>query len=98
MQQEWDDLDRVIEESFENVKISDSYNYKLMAKMKKKKQKQVKNQSYTFAFSLILAGFLIMFIYTSDIQYKFIDIQSRIKTDITMLQSNINIFYILKGE
>lgn len=96
MQQEWDDLDRIIEESFEDVKISDSYNYKLMARMKKKKQ--VRNQSYTFAFSLILAGFLIMFMYTSDVQYKLIDMQLKIKTDITMLQSNFNIFNILKGE
>lgn len=96
MQQEWDDLDIVIEESFENVKISDDYNYKLMTKMKKKKQ--VRNQSYTFAFSLILAGFLIMFMYTSDIQYKLIDIQCRIKSDVTMLQSNINIFNYFKGE
>lgn len=96
MQQEWDDLDRAIEESFEDVKISDSYNYKLMAKMKRKKQ--VRNQSYTAAFSLILAGFLIMFMYTSDMQYRLIDIECRIKSNITMLQSNFNIFNNLKGE
>lgn len=96
MQQEWDDLDRVIEESFEDVKISDSYNYRLMAKMKRKKQ--VRNQSYTTAFSLILAGFLIMFMYTSDMQYRLIDIECRIKSNITTLQSNFNIFNNLKGE
>lgn len=96
MQQEWDDLDRVIGESFEDVKVSENYNYKLMSKMKRKKQ--VRNQSYTFAFSLILAGFLIMFMYTSDMQYKLIDIQCRIKSDITMLQSNFNIFNNIKGE
>lgn len=96
MQQEWDDLDRVIEESFEDIKISDSYNYKLMAKMKKKKQ--VRNQSYTFAFSLILAGFLIMFMYTSDMQYRLIDVECRIKSNITMFQSNFNIFNNIKGE
>lgn len=96
MQQEWDDLDRVIEESFEDVKISDSYNYRLMAKMKRKKQ--VRNQSYTAAFSLILAGFLIMFMYTSDMQYRLIDIECRIKSNITTLQSNFNIFNNLKGE
>lgn len=96
MQQEWDDLDKAIEDSFEDVKISDNYNYKLMARMKKKKQ--VKNQSYTFAFSLILAGFLIMFMYTSDIQYRLIDIQCRIKSDITMFQSNFNIINSLRGE
>lgn len=96
MRQEWDDLDRLIEESFEDVKISESYNYRLMAKMKGKKQ--TRNQSFTFAFSLILAGFLIMFTYTSDVQYKLIDMQFKIKTNITMLQSNFNIFNILKGE
>lgn len=96
MQQEWDDLDKVIEESFEDVKISNNYNYKLMARMKNKKQ--VRNQSCTFAFSLILAGFLIMFMYTSDVQYKLINMQLRIKSDMTMLQSNFNIFNNFKGE
>jgi hypothetical protein len=96
MQQEWDDLDRLIENSNEEIRVSDSYNYKLMSKMKRKKQ--VRNQSYTFAFSLIMAGFLIMFMYTSDIQYKLVDIQCRIKSNVTFLQSNINILNNLRGE
>lgn len=96
MQQEWDDLDMIIKESFDDIKVSDSYNYILMKKMKNKKQ--VRNQNYTFAFSLILAGFLILFMFTSDMQYRLIDIECRIKSDITMIQNNFNIFDSVKGE
>jgi hypothetical protein len=95
MQQEFDVLDKLIEDSREEVKLSSNYNHLLMAKMKKKQQS--KNQSYTFAFSLILAGFLLMFIYTSDFQYKLFDMQCKIKSDISVFQDNFKLFNI-KGE
>lgn len=96
MQQKWDDLDRTIAESFEFVEVDDNYNRRLLKKVNKKKHDTA--QRYAFAFSLILAGFFLMFIYTSNLQYKFYDIQSKIRTNILAISVNNDYFKNIFGE
>lgn len=88
MQQGWDDIDRLITDSFEDVNISNDYNCRLMAKMHKGSRSRIQN--YTAAFSLIMAGFLIMFMYTADLQYKIFDMQYRVKTHVLSIEYNLN--------
>lgn len=96
MQQKWDDLDKIIANSFEMVDVDENYNKRLLKKIDSKKHES--SQRYTFAFSLIFAGFLLMFIYTSNFQYKIYDIQCKIKTNIMSIRLNNDYFKNIFGE
>lgn len=96
MQQKWDGLDNTIAKSFEMIEISEGYNKRLLKKIEDKKYES--SQRYTFAFSLILAGFLLMFVYTSNLQYKICDIQSKIMTNIMSIHISNDYLRNILGE
>jgi hypothetical protein len=86
MSQEWDDLDRIIGESEEEVVLSSDYEKRLMEMAIRANTER--DQSYIGAFSLILAGLMALFIYTSDIQYKMANIQARARVELIQLQND----------
>ena len=96
MQQEWDNLDGIIKNSFEDIYAGKNYNSILMSKIYKKKK--IKEKNYSAAFSLIIAGFMFSFIYTSNIGYKYFNMQYEIKTELALIQQDLNSILNLIGE
>ena len=84
MHTEKDDLDKLIINSFEEKELSDSYNANLLNKLSTDKSKR--NQEFIGAFSLIMAGFMAIFIYTSGVQYRFIELEVKVKSRILSIQ------------
>jgi hypothetical protein len=101
-----DDLDKLIADSFEAIKIDSfidknnnngySYNSKLLSRLHE--EKTPGKWFRTAAVSLITAGILIGFMYTSDIQYQVTSIECKIKTDFAIMKDNIDIGKIILGE
>lgn len=96
MQQKWDDLDSIIMNSFEDIDAGSNYNSILMSKIYKKKR--AREKSYSAAFSLIIAGFMFAFIYTSNIGYRYFNIQYEIKTEFALVQNDFKSILNLYGE
>jgi capsular polysaccharide biosynthesis protein len=86
MQEKWDDLDRLILNSFEECQLSSNYNEKLMRKFQKTKR----NSIDIAAMSLIVAGFVMMIVISTNLQYKIIKTQYRLKTEIMVVQYKYN--------
>ena len=92
MQQKWDDLDELISGSSVEIETKNSYNYKLNLKMNAhNKYNTQTRQRNIAAISLIMAGFMLMFIYTSNIKYKVTDLEFQMKTSISTIKYNLNI-------
>lgn len=96
MQQGYNDLDVLIQNSFEEVSISEDYNNKLLFKLNRKESKN--NQINILAFSLIMAGMLLIFMYTSDVGFKLVNAQCRIKVELSSLANHFDIFKFILGE
>jgi hypothetical protein len=86
MQEKWDDLDEVILNSFEECELSSNYNEKLMSKLYKTK----KDSMNIPAMSLIVAGLTMIIIISTNMQYKIIRTQYRLKTEIMVVQYKYN--------
>ncbi|EYE87811.1 hypothetical protein Q428_11430 [Fervidicella metallireducens AeB] len=95
MQQEWDDIDELIKNSFEDFKITSDYNERLRDKAKIKVNKVGKP---IIGYSLITAGILLMFLYTSDIQLKIIDAQIKFRSEFATVENILKIDKIFLGE
>ncbi|QCX32969.1 hypothetical protein FDN13_04175 [Caloramator sp. E03] len=74
MQQEWDDLDRLIALSFEGIDVKEDYNVKLLNKINKNSQRYVVS-NYIPALSFIAAGFLLLITYASNLQYNIYNLE-----------------------
>lgn len=96
MQQGWDDLDKAILNSAPDIEVDKSYNYKLKARIKRKNC--IKSQSRTAAYSLIMAGFMLFIMYTSNVQYEILDIKYKVETEVLMFVNNFNFENIFLGE
>jgi hypothetical protein len=96
LQQGWDDLDRTILNSAPDIEVDRNYNYKLRAKINKRNY--VKNQSRSAAYSLIMAGFMLFIMYTSNVQYEILDIKYKVETEVLMFINNFNFENIFLGE
>ncbi|MGH4125966.1 MAG: hypothetical protein ACREV6_23925 [Clostridium sp.] len=86
MQENWDDLDRLILNSFEECETTNNYNEKLMSKLQKTK----KNSIDIPAMSLIVAGLTMIMIISTNLQYKIINTQYKLKTEIMVVQYKYN--------
>jgi hypothetical protein len=86
MQEKWDDLDRLILNSFEECELSSNYNEKLMDKLQINK----KNSINIPAMSLIVAGLTMIMIVSTNLQYKIIKTQYTFKTEIMVMQYKYN--------
>lgn len=86
MQEKWDELDRMILNSFEERELSSNYNENLMSKLQKPK----KDSMNIPAMSLILAGLTMIMIINTNLQYKIIKTQYRLKTEIMVVEYKYN--------
>jgi hypothetical protein len=99
MGQEWDPIDKIILESKQDFHEGSDYNDRLLNKLKNKSE--ITEQRFIGGFSLIMAGFLTIFMYTSGIQYKLINIQTRARSQIITFHqyyNNLEILKLLIGE
>ena len=100
MDQKRDDLDRLIENSFEEIPVDgsfgDQYNINLLSKLHGEKRQIPRFR--TAAVSLIAAGFLLGFIYSSGALYSMTKFQCKIKTDFVIMKNSINIEKYFLGE
>lgn len=98
MQEKWDDLDRLILNSFEECELNSNYNEKLMNKLSKPKKSLINIP----AMSLIVAGITMIIIISTNLQYKIIKTQYRFKTEIMLAQykynENIDVLKHLMGD
>lgn len=95
MQQEWDDIDELIIDSFEDFKITPEYNKRLRDKVLTKGNKVGKP---IIGYSLITAGILLMFLYTSDIQSRLMDAQIKFRSEFVTVENILKIDKIFLGE
>jgi len=86
MQEKWDDLDKLILDSFEECELSSNYNEKLMSKLQKSKRDSINIP----AMSLIIAGLVMIMVISTNLQYKIIKTQYRLKTEIMVMQYKYN--------
>lgn len=92
MQQKWDDLDELIKDSSVEIETKGNYNYKLLSKMNTQKKYDVRaRQRSVAAISLIMAGFMLMFIYTTDIKYRVTNLECQMKASISTLKYNFDL-------
>lgn len=93
MQQEWDDLDRLIASSFEDINIKEDYNVRLLNKINKNSQRYVVS-NYIPALSFITAGFLLLITYASNLQYNIYNLEFWMRSHALSLGYSFN--FILK--
>lgn len=86
MQEKWDDLDKIILNSFEESEVSSNYNKKLMSKLLKTKKESINVP----AMSLIVAGLTMIMIVSTNLQHEIIKTQYRLKTEIIIVQYKYN--------
>lgn len=84
MQKEWDNLEQSVKDAFEEIQVSKDYNEQLMMKLHEDDDKLPKkgihflfNNSSIAGISFILSGLLMVLVYTSNIQYKLINLTSQ---------------------
>lgn len=86
MQEKWDDLDNLILNSFEECDARNNYNEKILSKIKK-----TKNNSIDIpALALIVAGLTMIVLINTNLQYKIIKAQYKLKTEIMFVQYKYN--------
>ena len=109
MEQGRDHLDELIYDSFENIETyehkDEEYKLRLREKLHNNNAKNTtvnKNQSKgrlnTAAISLITAGILLGFMYTTEMHSNLIQLEYTIKTDYALIKSNFNIEKLFLGE
>lgn len=89
MQQRWDDLDKLIIDSAPEFEASSNYNSKLLSKINNKKPAKV--SSFAAGYSLIMAGLMLAFIYTSNMDSAILEMKYKVETQILMLKTSYNL-------
>jgi hypothetical protein len=105
MEQKRDYLDELLLNAFEEIQTDgrffEGYNDRLLSKLHEEKLKDEKRSSgkiRTAAISLITAGFLMGFMYTSEVQYGITSLQCKIKYDYSIMMHNFNLDKFFLGE
>ena len=96
MQQRWDSLDKSIKSSLEEIKADNMYNQRLLEKLNNKKS--LSRNNLVSAFSLIMAGLILITVYTTDIKYRMIDLELQIKYELSGFENKINLNKNMFGE
>lgn len=94
MQQKWESIDDIISNSKEEIEVDISYNSKLIARLGSERAKR--EHSYISAFSLIMAGFLVIFLYTSDFQNRLVEMHAKTKYQLVSFQNYYDSYSIIK--
>lgn len=101
MEQQRDDLDRLIEESFMENRLMEcrpqlDYEERLLARLHQKPASRLNPR--TAALSLITAGLLLSFMYTSQLPYMAANLKMKLRTDFSILRQTPAIEHYLLGE
>jgi hypothetical protein len=88
VQQSWDDIDKIIIDSKLEIEPGPNYNQALFAKIRTTRSYQ--NENRIPAFSLIIAGVMLLFIHTADLQSNMLEAEYQLKTGITILKQDSN--------
>jgi hypothetical protein len=96
MQQRWDDLDKLIWDSAPEFEGSTSYNSSLMSKLRNKRPTKV--SSFAAGYSLIMAGLMLMFMYTSNMEFTLLEMKYKVETEILMIKNNYSVNKYFLGE
>jgi hypothetical protein len=90
MYEKLDYLDKIILNSKEDIEPSKNYNETIMNKlyMKNDNSKSIENSNSRkiAAYSFIMAGFLMMFIFSTDLQYNLLEAQYKVKAQVMSMQ------------
>lgn len=99
MEKERDYIDNVIKESFKEIEPKSDFNSKLMNRINRKSSINEGRVKITAA-SFILSGFLAMFLYTSNAEFRIIAFKYKIESQVFALQYNysLSISKIFLGE
>jgi hypothetical protein len=100
VEQERDYLDKVLCESFIEIqtdgRFGEGYNKRLIEKLHGEKSNI--NKIRTAAISLITAGFLMGFMYTTEVQYGMAKFEYKLKADFAMMKHSVNLDKYFLGE
>lgn len=96
MSEQWDNLDNLIKNSFDDYKVSKDYDSKLLCKLNKISENKVSPFSSflnrrTAAVSFILSGILLFTISTTGLDNKIIDSYASMKSKAIMLKIDCNL-------
>lgn len=100
MEQERDCIDELLFDAFEEIELDgrfgDQYNKRLIEKL----HGEVKpiRRTRTAAISLITAGILLGFMYTSGVQYGMANFQCKIKANFVIMKQSMNLDKYFFGE
>lgn len=86
MQGKWNDLDRIIADSNQDINLDNNYNEILLEKIHNVKPAREHSERRIAAFSLIAAGFLLMATCSTTVQYKIVEYKLRLKGEVAALQ------------
>lgn len=89
MQKERDYIDKAIMEAFKPIEPKDNYNQKLLEKLSKRSMERSKIDMA--AFSLILAGFMAIMIYSTSLQFTLTEFKYKVVSEILTVQYNYNL-------
>jgi len=87
MQQDWDDLDKIIIASQKKIEPRMNYNHSLISKIRERKA--VKKEKPIAALSLITAGFLLIFLQVVEVPSQVINVEYQVKTGMTLLENDL---------
>lgn len=91
MQQKWDHIDEIIFESNPDININDNYNDKLLRKLAKTEKRATNSNVNITAASFILTGLLFLCIYIFNFQYKLLDMQLKLQSNLIYIQSEYSV-------
>lgn len=102
MEQERDCIDELLFDAFEEIELDgrfgEQYNKRLLEKLNGEANHKPIRRTRTAAISLITAGILLGFMYTSGVQYGMANFQCKIKANFVIMKHNMNLDKYFLGE
>lgn len=89
MQDKREDLEKLINSCFDNIKIEEDYNEKLIRKLHKKQNPNEKIKNWVPSLSLISAGLFIIIFNISSLQSQVTMFQIHFITELLLLKLNM---------
>ncbi|HEY5561265.1 MAG TPA: hypothetical protein VIK72_05825 [Clostridiaceae bacterium] len=96
MQRKWDNIDKMILSSNQDIDLKDDYNDRLLTKLRDNNRVNNYGKKMSAAASLICTGILLIVIYAGSFQYSLISLEWRVKMQLNNLEQNYN-SYVMKN-